>query len=137
MAEYATAQRAKLLDYFLSHADEVLTVGQVARDLSADGVSVSAVYRNISEMEKKGLLKRLAGEGSHETHYQFTGSDECRSHLHFSCKECGRICHVDDSVTKMLVDSMAANGNFLMDVSKTVLYGVCANCSKTNGREKK
>ena len=50
MAKYLTKQRGRLIEYLSSHTDEQITARQIADALTADEISVSAVYRNLSAM---------------------------------------------------------------------------------------
>ena len=64
MAKYLTRQRKRLLKYLSEHTDEQISARQIAEDLAADQISISAVYRNISALEEEGLLKRSVWEGT-------------------------------------------------------------------------
>ena len=58
MAEYMTKQRKLLMDYLISHTDETLPTSRIVEALSDEGISPSAIYRNLSALEKKGKLFR-------------------------------------------------------------------------------
>ena len=64
MAKYLTRQRKRLLESLSEHTDEQISARQIAEDLAADQISISAVYRNISALEEEGLLKRSVREGT-------------------------------------------------------------------------
>ena len=64
MAKYLTRQRKRLLEYLSEHTDEQISARQIAEDLAADQISISAVYRNISALEEEGRLKRSVREGT-------------------------------------------------------------------------
>ena len=51
MAKYLTRQRKRLLEYLSEHTDEQMTARQIADALTADNISISAVYRNLSALE--------------------------------------------------------------------------------------
>ena len=128
MQKYATRQRAALVDYLCSHADESLTAGQIAQALAPEGISKSAVYRNLSALEAEGLVKRNTKSGSKAVFYRYLGAESCRDHLHLSCSKCGRTYHLDVNATNRLVDSVAQGLDFAVDSASTVLYGVCGLC---------
>ena len=52
LPKYMTKQRKALLSYLSSHADEKLSAKQLEEALCCEGISISAVYRNLSELEK-------------------------------------------------------------------------------------
>lgn len=54
MPRYTTRQREALLDYLSRHPDQPLTVREIAAGVEPDGVSLSAVYRNLAELEAAG-----------------------------------------------------------------------------------
>ena len=56
MPRYTTRQREALLDYLSRHPDQPLTVREIAAGVEPDGVSLSAVYRNLAELEAAGKL---------------------------------------------------------------------------------
>lgn len=128
MQAYMTQPRKRLISYLHKHADETLTAGQIAEDLPE--ISVSAVYRNLSALEQDGTIRKLAKAGSREVFYQYMKAEECRDHLHLSCKKCGKTFHMDEAETQALLDSIARVDGFTVDQSETVLYGICENCTE-------
>ena len=134
MRKYATRQRAALVDYLRSHADESLTAGQIAQALSSEGISKSAVYRNLSALEAEGQIKRNTKSGSKAVFYRYLGAEACRNHLHLSCSKCGRTYHMDVSDTNRLLDSVEKGSDFAIDRASTVLYGVCSHCREKDDK---
>ena len=66
MPKYMTKQRKALIEYLSNHTDEQLSARQIASDLADQEISLSAVYRNLSEMKDEGLLKICPKSGSRE-----------------------------------------------------------------------
>ncbi len=129
MPKYSTKQRKALVDYLLQHPDEPLSAKQIADATQSDGISLSAVYRNIAAMETEGVLRAYVREGGHEVLYRFCGADACKRSLHLTCSRCGRTTHMDAPATDALVGRVAQDAGFQVDRSATVLYGVCESCS--------
>ena len=127
MSKYVTKQRRLLLDYLTEHADETLSAGRIAEDLSGDGISVSAVYRNLAELENEGRLHRATGSGKEQS-YRYSGAESCRGCLHLSCTRCGRTFHMGRTDANRLVNAVAEAEGFALDRAETVLYGVCEAC---------
>ena len=71
MARYLTRQRKQLLKYLSEHTDEQMTARQIADALTAESISISAVYRNLSALEEEGILKRSIRENTREVYYQY------------------------------------------------------------------
>lgn len=126
MQAYMTQPRKRLLTYLKDHRDETFSAKQISDKLSE--ISVSAVYRNLSALEQAGAVHRVSKAGSRESFYQYLAAGECRSHLHLSCKRCGKTFHMDAQQTEDLVERIAELDKFALDRSDTVLYGVCEQC---------
>ncbi len=129
MAKYTTKQRKYLLGFLSEHIDEKFSAKQIAKELEKDGISVSAVYRNISELENEGLVKRSAITGSREVYYQYTADKKCSASLHLSCKSCGKMFHMNNDSLLSVISTIKNNDGFLIDKSETVLYGICSKCN--------
>ncbi len=128
MSKYMTRQRKTLLDHLSAHADELLSAQEIADALSGSGVSLSAVYRNLSELETEGRVRRAGKGGSREVYYQFIDADKCKGSLHLQCKKCGRTFHMDAAGAEQLKSVVEKAEGFALDKGDTVLYGVCEVC---------
>ena len=126
MNAYRTQPRKRLLEFLSAHADESLSAGQIASALPE--ISVSAVYRNLSELEREGKIRRVNQSGSREVFYQYTDGAHCRECLHLSCEKCGKTYHMNTEGAQMLVQNLAQSDAFAIDKANTVLYGVCKDC---------
>ena len=130
MAKYLTRQRKRLLSYLSEHTDEQLTARQIADALTADSISLSAVYRNLSALENDGALKRSIRESSGEVCYQYIAAESCRDRLHLSCTVCGKSIHLDEAIAAQLIRNTLRNTGFQIERAETVLYGICEGCRK-------
>lgn len=128
MVKYLTKQRRQLIRYLEQHTDELLTAQDISQALN--GISVSAVYRNLSAMEEDGLLKRSIRENSREAFYQYIAAPGYKNSLHLSCRICGKSIHLGDPETQQLLDSTLKTTGFQIDKSETILYGICADCQQ-------
>lgn len=132
MAKYMTRQRAVLTEFLSRHPDESFSAAQIAEALQAQDVSLSAVYRNLGELETQGVVCRTSREGGREALYRYTQSEGCRRHLHMSCTRCGRTFHMDLPTTDSLVEQVAEDTDFQVDRASTVLHGICGGCIKAD-----
>ena len=128
MPKYMTKQRKALLAFLEQHADEELSAKIIESELGGMGVSISAVYRNLSDLEKEGKVRRVSKSGSREVYYLYTDAHECRECLHLSCKKCGKTYHMNAECADKLINTLAQSDDFTIDKSETVLYGVCKDC---------
>ena len=123
-----TRQRKVLLDYLSEHADEALSAQEIAGALEGEGVSLSAVYRNLSALETDGKVRRASKGNAREIYYQYIDADACKGSLHLQCKKCGRTFHMDASGAEQLLGVVEKAEGFAVDKADTVLYGVCEIC---------
>lgn len=131
MKKYDTRQRDYLISFLNQHPDQLLSVRQIAQELCAQQISLSAVYRNLSQLEAEGLIRKSVKPGSREAYYQYVGAEDCHSHLHLSCTRCGKTFHMDAEHTAQLTRAKSELDGFDLDILKTVLYGICQNCHGT------
>lgn len=131
MKKYDTRQRDYLISFLNQHPDQLLSARQIAQELCAQQISLSAVYRNLSQLEAEGLIRKSIKAGSRESYYQYVGAEDCHSHLHLSCTRCGKTFHMDAERTAQLTRAMSELDGFDLDILKTVLYGICQNCHGT------
>lgn len=63
MSIYNTKQRRALLAFLGEHPDELLTARQMADALAEKQISLSAVYRNLAQLEAEEKVRRSAKVG--------------------------------------------------------------------------
>lgn len=126
---YSTKQREKLIDFFKLHPDERFTAKEIFEQLADSTISLSAIYRNISRLEKDGILQRFSEISSNEASYKYTRDLECENHIHIICTRCGKTIHFEKEQSSGLEKIILNNYGFKLDKSKTILYGICNNCT--------
>lgn len=131
MKKYDTRQRDCLIAFLDQHPHHLLSVRQIAQALCEQQISLSAVYRNLAQLEREGLIRKTVKSGSREAYYQYAGSQECHTHLHLSCTRCGRTFHMKAEHALVLTDSLGELEGFQLDIFRTVLYGICQECCRT------
>lgn len=125
-----TKQRKTLLMYLSEHTDLQLSAEQIAHELADKGISLSAVYRNLADLEADGSIRRFTKGGSRKVYYQYINTEKCKECLHLSCKNCGKTFHMNTNEANLLIKNISQNENFEIDINDTVLYGVCKACQK-------
>lgn len=126
---YNTKQREILLNFFMQNHDKIFCAEEIAEQLIPLGVSKSAVYRNLNDLEKSGKVRKTIKSGTRKAYYQFVDLDCCKDYLHLSCEKCGKTTHLSQSDANVL-STILERSNFQIDTKNTVLYGVCDNCKK-------
>ncbi len=128
MAKYKTEQRKLMQDLFADHPHEMFSAKDIFTVLGKETTSISAVYRNLVELESHGLVRRCTKSGSREAFYQYTGIEDCKEHIHLTCKKCGKTVHMALEDTDELVRNASKYKDFTVDRSETVLVGICGGC---------
>lgn len=130
MSSYSTRQRKVLLDYLSRHPDEQLSARQIADAIAADRISLSAVYRNLAQLESENKVRRSSKSGTREVYYQYLDIESCKGALHMSCIKCGKTFHMADSNVALFSKHLAQREQFMLDTADTILYGTCSGCKR-------
>ena len=128
--QYRTKQREILMDFFNNNHDKVVSAEEIANSLITMGISLSAVYRNLAELESEGKIRKVTKSGTRKTYYQFMDCCECKDHLHIICSKCGRTDHLKDNKSSQIVQQVLHSVHFNSNKSNVVLYGLCEKCSR-------
>lgn len=130
---YQTQQRKILLSFLSSAHDRQFTIEEIIEELKGQGhnVAQSSVYRLMKKLVDEGLVRRHSKEDSRQYVYQIMKSEECHSHLHLQCTECGKLVHLSHEATKEARQWMQGATGFELDQEKTYLYGKCTDCKKS------
>ena len=89
MSSYSTQQRRALLAYLSRHPDELLSARQIADALADEKISLSAVYRNLAQLETEEKVRRSSKSGTRGVYYQYLDAESCKGALHMRCVKCG------------------------------------------------
>ena len=130
--EYKTQTRQVIMDYMVENPDRIFKASDIAKNLPS--VSLSTIYRNLSRLEKAGLVQIVGAEENKELQYRYTGPGRCEAKMHLVCKICGKFFHLDGPALKMLLLSVPRIKGFELDQQQSVLLGRCAECSRRRVR---
>ncbi len=127
MKTYNTHQRKALIDFLQAHSKEAFTVEEIVEKMSGGGISQSTAYRLMTKLVEDGLVHRSVKGNSRSFVYQYVNSEKCDGHLHMKCTDCGKVYHLDHSVTALIQNDIKESTHFEID-SHTMLLGKCGNC---------
>ncbi|MGH9109817.1 MAG: Fur family transcriptional regulator, partial [Acidimicrobiales bacterium] len=121
----ATASRRILLEVLFEAADhcsaEDLAAAVQAR---APEVHLSTIYRNLDELERRGVVVH-----SHLGHgpatYQLAGA----AHAHLICERCGATVEASDDLFRGLARAARSQHGFVIDPRHFAMLGRCAACA--------
>ncbi len=130
MKTYMTEQRRTLLAFFKENAGESFAIDEVVERLGGEGISRSAVYRNVDKMAADGLLRKAAPDGSRHTVYQFAACGSHCDRIHLRCESCGKVFHMGSEKDEQALRSVLEKSGFELDEHSAVLPGLCKDCKK-------
>ncbi len=136
MATYNTHQKDMLLSFLQENKDTPMGIDELSERLSAaypDAPGKSTVYRLIGQLTEKGTVKRFVKGNSRQFLYQLAGSEECHSHLHLKCTECGKLLHMGHTLSEQLLSDILGESDFSVRVDSTTLFGCCKDCRIKEG----
>ncbi len=131
MSKYKTEQRQKLLELFKKSDHQTFSARDILSQFHSEEISISAIYRNLKEMEKQGLICKVNEKGRAEALYQYVHPQSCVGIIHLKCDNCGNTYHINRHVSNMVLNMASDELNFKINNSAAFLYGLCGNCSIT------
>ena len=95
-------------------------------------VGTATVYRTLEQLVEEGIVRKYVLDGKSSACYQFLSGEPhaCTEHFHLKCTQCGQLFHVSCDYLNQLGEHLLEHHGFVIDHTKTVLYGLCAACSK-------
>jgi Fur family ferric uptake transcriptional regulator len=132
MATYKTEQKKELIKFLTDNKDKAFTIDEICRGMEACSNCTppgrSTIYRLIPKLLEENIIRQFTREESLKTVYQIVGGEQCREHLHLKCTVCQNIFHMGADSSQTLLNLIKAWDGFEMNMSKTIIFGVCRNC---------
>ena len=128
---YKTKQKQILISFFEQNIDKQYSIKEITDAISKKSIGISTIYRLINKMSKDGLIRRFRGKDGKSVLYQYIGEhNECKGHFHLKCNECGILIHLNCDYINSFNNHINKHHKFDIDMSETILYGICSNCKK-------
>ncbi len=132
MAGYKTEQKKMLLAYLQANGKSAYGIEELAEGMRTMygelSPGVSTVYRLMDRLVKEGTVKRFPKEQGRGFLYQIVAGRTCRKHLHLRCVSCGRLLHMEESLSEEISVRLLSVCGFSLKEEETVLSGVCKIC---------
>ena len=128
--EYNTKRKRDMLAFLTGNHMKHYTLDELTQAMHEDGIDAgkTTVYRFVEGLAEQGRVRKYQNES--EYYYQYIEDDSgCSGHLHLMCRECGALYHVDCALVGELISHIKHDHNFALDARRTVLVGVCGECS--------
>ncbi len=118
-----TPQRQLVLDAVrrLGHSTPDRLATEVQR--TAPSVNITTIYRTLELLEQLGLVRHTHLDHGAPTYHP--AEDE---HLHLVCRSCGDVVEESTGLVADLVQRLAAERGFAVDVGHITFFGKCAEC---------
>ena len=129
---YKTGKRQLILELLSRDADSSYTIEEISDAITPDGSGRSTVFRIVSELVSDGCLRRLSDGKTRRCTYQYVGDEHCHRHLHLKCRGCGRLIHLDESVSRTFEEKILSVGGFEIEAG-SFLFGTCRDCAEVTG----
>lgn len=106
------------------------TIDELARAVRTRraGVGTATVYRAVASMEASGYLESVGARGGSAL---YARCDECGHHHHLVCTGCGAVATAECDLLGTIERASREVGFTVTDHELNV-YGLCAECSKTD-----
>lgn len=133
---YVTKQGKSILECLEKNADRHLTAEDIYALLKEKGssVSVPTIYRQLEKLTTGGVVRKYTLSPDEPACYQFASDrEECVHHFHLKCVSCNKLLHVSCAYLENLEEHIDEHHGFKVDNTRTVLYGLCAECRKARG----
>lgn len=131
-SDYNTKQKEILLDYLISNKDKHVNVQTISAYMSEVGspLGTATIYRRLDKLVEQGVVRKYVIDGKTGACYQYIdGEDDCCNHFHLKCVRCEKLMHIDCAHLTGISQHIAEHHGFIVDSSKTVFYGLCAECA--------
>lgn len=128
---YKTRQREAILTLLREHPKRCFSAKELREALLARGEAAgeATVYRTLDLLCRDGALTRFGPDKGKSATYQYTThSPKCEHHLHFKCRRCQVLYHLECGRLQALSEHLFDKHGFSVNQADTILYGICADC---------
>jgi len=130
---YNTKQREELLSFMKSKIGEHITVNDICKYFASTDTKVgtTTIYRHLEKLVEEGKVKKYVLDNTTAACFEYIDTQkECNENgcTHLKCLKCGRLIHMHCEDLKATEEHILKNHYFKLDMTRTVLYGLCQSC---------
>ena len=128
---YKTRQRSQVLECLMQNSEKHMTADEILEQLRKSNIEIgkSTVYRTLEKLiEEEKVRKYLSDEGQSACYQYIDENGNCTRHFHLKCTRCGKLIHLECDYITEIERHVYEQHKFIVDNTKTVLYGVCEDC---------
>ncbi|MBQ9691404.1 MAG: transcriptional repressor [Eggerthellaceae bacterium] len=129
--QYKTKQREIIAACLNATSDIYMTVDDMCAAIAQQGAHVgrTTVYRTLEAMVLQGRAVKATGING-QTHYRYANKEDRCHQGQLICLTCGEVSLLDCSVFDEMSHHISEHHDFMIDPTRSVLYGLCASCKK-------
>lgn len=130
---YQTKKRNEILKFIENNKDKHINAIDINNYLESLGerVNKSTIYRYLKVLVDEGKIRKYVIDEKEGACFQSEHkSDVCKHILHLKCTTCNEVFHIDADDYEILINTINNKTGFIVDNTKTVLYGKCNKCMK-------
>ena len=134
---YKTKQKQLIYDFLLNNSDYMLTCDEILYALKESGTPVgkATLYRFLDSLVSSGEARKVIDENKKSSAYQLVDKEmNCDGHMHLKCTCCGNFVHLGCDFMHSVGEHILKHHQFTIDNSKTLIYGICGECSEKGGK---
>ena len=123
-----TREREIVLEQVFSsheHFDPEQLVAALTARTDGHRVSRSTVYRTLKELERAGLLRKVARANDRDVFEHDYGYPQ---HDHLICSECGELTEFPSKMISEIVEQVSTEHGFRNTGHRLEVYGTCDKC---------
>ena len=128
---YRTRQQEELRRILEQTPGVHYTAAQIHELMVQQGqaIGLATIYRHLDRMVTDGVVRKYQLETNDGACYEYVGHhDECCTHFHCKCEQCGRLIHLDCDELRSIQEHIREHHGFTWNTGKTVFYGICDQC---------
>jgi Fur family ferric uptake transcriptional regulator len=129
-----TQERSIIVDKVFSsheHFDADQLVERLTSRKDGKRVSRATVYRTLKELDKAGLLRKVARTKDRDVYEHDYGYPQ---HDHLICSKCGTLIEFHNEAISELLEKVVTEHGFRKNGHRLEVYGLCASCSRPTTR---
>lgn len=130
---YNTKQKRLIQTLLENNPARQFSCEEIVDMLKENGTPVgkATVYRFLDKMVNNGEVRKFTDINSKSSSYQFIDKRlNCQAHMHLKCIGCGKLYHLGCEFMSDVGEHLLEHHKFRVDNSKTVILGLCENCSQ-------
>ncbi len=128
MSKYQTENRKRVIHFFEQNTHRRISAQDIHKELADYSISISSIYRCLSEMEKEGLLFKTTDSKTVCSLYHYVDPHSCSGIIHLKCQICDATFHLNKHVSRMLIELAKDDHSFKVNDTAAFLYGKCIDC---------